>query len=166
MATGPPQNRKPTRRRQVASDYDDPFRAPTKSENIEFKRRARTQDKEISDIYEAGRKEGQGESRKSGGSSGGKTPPRKTPARKRRPVPGALSARAAARQLQAPVRAQLTTGLYLAGLALAIVALYDVLASPATPGGFSGAQAFTQGLGGLSRALRWLSLPLPMPDRR
>lgn len=66
----------------------------------------------------------------------------------------ARSLRAAARQLQAPVRAQMTSGLRLVGLMLALVALYAVLTNAAAFGG---------ALGGAARALEWLRAPQPIP---
>lgn len=150
--TRPPTTRKPPARR-VAGDFDEPSRAPNKSENAELKRRAKSQDQELADVYEAGRKEGQAAGGKGSGSAAGS---KKSTAR--RPVPGARSARTAARQLQAPVRAQLVSGMRIFGLTLAVVALYDVLTGP-------GPDAFSGVVGGVAKGLHWLGSPIPIPKR-
>jgi len=157
MAAGKaPAGKAPTRKppaRKVAGDFDEPSRAPNKSENAQFKRQAQSHDQELADIYEAGRKEGAGGAGKKKPSSSSKGS-----GGRRKATPGARSARTAVRQLQAPVRAQVTSGLRILGITLAIVALYNVLTAP-------GPQAISGVLGGFTRALHWLSSPLPVPER-
>jgi hypothetical protein len=139
------------RRKPVASDFDDPFDAPTPAER---RRIDEEQSRPYRESYEEGRKQGRQESKSKSGKSGH----RPSSSRRKRRVPGAVSARTAARQLQAPVRAQVTSGLRIAGVTLALVALYNVLTTP-------GPEAFSGVLNGLSRALTWLSMPTPVPKR-
>lgn len=76
---------------------------------------------------------------------------RRPPARRRR---APRSVRAAARRLEAPVRAQVTSGLYVTGLALAVVAIYLLLTTAeALPEAVRGAA------NGPAKALRWLADP-------
>lgn len=143
-----PYSGRPRQRRPAASDFDEPFRAPTTAER---RRIDAEQAGPYKEAYEAGRKEGRQQA--------GRSPsPKKRPSSSRRRPPGARSARAAARQLEAPVRAQVTSGLKSLGLMLGIVALYNVLTPPG-PQGLSGV------LGGISKGLGWLSSATPIPKR-
>lgn len=134
-----PYSSRPRQRSQPTGDFD----APTPAER---KRMDKEQSAPYRESYDEGRKQGREESRKKSGSG------------RRRPVPGARSARTAARQLQAPVRAQVTSGLRIVGMTLALVALYNILVGP-------GPDAFSGVMGGLQRALHWLSAPIPVPER-
>jgi hypothetical protein len=121
------------------------FDAPTPAER---RRIDEEQSRPFKESYEAGRKHGRDEGAKKGG--------QRKPSASRRRVPGAVSARTAARQLQAPVRAQITSGMRIAGITLGIVVLYDILTTP-------GPEAFSGVLGGLSKVLGWISAATPVP---
>lgn len=145
-----PYSGRPRPQRKAASDFDDPFVAPTAAER---RRMDAEQSRPFREAHAAGRKEGATQARKTGGKpAAAKRPPA------RRPVPGARSARTAARQLQAPIRTQVTSGMRIFGLTLAVVALYNVLSPP-------GPQFFSGVLGGVSKALEWLSSPIAVPKR-
>lgn len=144
MATTRPKSRPKPRRRPVASDFDDPSRAPTPAER---RRMDAEQSRPYREAYDAGRQEGRHE----------RAPARKKSTSSRR-RPGSRSAHTAARQLAAPVRTQLTSGLKTIGLTLAIVALYNVLTAP-------GPQALSGVFGGISKGLGWLSSATPVPKR-
>jgi len=154
MATTRPKSSSPAKRkppaRKVAGDFDDPFRAPSAAER---RRMDAEQSAPYREAYEAGKKAG-----KVAGKPGVASSRQSGKTRRRRPPPGAKSARAAARQLQAPVRAQVTSGLKAAGLMLAVVALYNVLTKP-------GPEALSGVFGGVSRGLTWLSSATPVPKR-
>ena len=134
-----PYSSRPRQRSQPTGDFD----APTPAER---KRMDREQSAPYRESYDEGRKRGREESRKK--------PSAKSRSGRRRPGP----ARTAARQLQAPVRAQVTSGLRIVGMTLALVALYNILVGP-------GPDAFSGVMGGLQRALHWLSAPIPVPER-
>lgn len=134
-----PYSGRPSATRSSRKQGEATFDAPTPAER---RRMDQEQAAPYKESYEAGRKAGHEEAAKKG--SGSKKPTRK------RPAPGARSARAASRQLQAPVRAQLTSGMALLGMSLGLVALYDVLTS---------VEAFTGALGGLKKGLEWLAAP-------
>jgi hypothetical protein len=119
------------------------FDAPTPAER---RRMDEEQSRPYREAYQAGEKAGR--ERTAG--------PKKRPSSSRRRAP--QSVRTAARQLQAPVRTQVTSGLRVAGVTLALVALYNILTTP-------GPEAFSGVLGGLSRALQWLAAPTAIPSR-
>jgi hypothetical protein len=149
-----PYSGRPRQRRPVASDFDDPSRAPTPAER---RRIDEEQSRPYRESYEEGRKRGREDARSTKKPSQSKQPARRAPAR-RRAAPGARSARTAVRQLQAPVRAQVTSGLRIFGLTLAVVALYNILTGP-------GPDAFSGVLNGVSKALDWLGKPTAIPER-
>jgi len=105
--------------------------------------------------YEAGQKAGREEAAKTpGGNKPAAKKAAKKPAQRRPPQ----SLRTARRQLASPVRAQLTGGFQLLGMALGLVALYDILTN---------APAVSGVLGGFSRGLSWLAAPdRTVPVRR
>lgn len=130
--------------RKVASDFDDPFRAPTAAER---RRMDAEQAAPYKEAYEAGHKEGQAKANAKK-PAGKKAPAKRPSSSSRRRAPQSL--RTASRQLAGPVRTQITGGLQLTGMALGLVALYAILTN---------APAFTGVLDGLSRGLRWLAAP-------
>ncbi|MGH9042672.1 MAG: hypothetical protein ACRDZ3_20850 [Acidimicrobiia bacterium] len=135
---------KPRRARNIADVSDeDAFRPPTAAERKRLDADAARPYKES---YEAGRRDAQRQAR-------AKTTGRRPAAGKRR---GSPAARRAARQLQAPIQAQVTSGLRILGLTLAVVALYSVL---------NNAGAVSGVLGGFARAVDWLGSARAIPSR-
>jgi hypothetical protein len=147
----PYSGRPKTGRSQPTGDFD----APTPAER---RRMDEEQSRPFREAYQAGEKAGKDAAKKQGSGAKAKGKGRGSSAA-RRPARGPWSARTAARQLQAPVRAQVTSGLRVAGITLALVALYNVLTTP-------GPEAFSGVLGGLSRALQWLAAPTAIPSRK
>lgn len=151
MAAGRPAARPKPASRGRRQPAEDPFVAPNKAQDRRFKAQARGQEDVLKRTYEAGRKEGAAAAR-------GKSAPRSRPgaSRSRRSAPGAKTARKVARELQAPVRAQFTSGLRLIGLALAVTALYAILSNAAAFGGV---------LGGIGKAFDWLGSTRGVPHK-
>lgn len=154
-----PSASKPRHRSMAPGTGKGDFDAPTPAER---RRMDKEQSAPYRESYEAGQKQGREEGRRkpAGGRSSAPRPSAsKRAGGRRRPVPGARSTRSAVRQLQAPVREQVTSGIRIVGVSLALVALYNILVPP-------GPEAFTGVLRGASRALTWLSAPTPFPTKR
>lgn len=117
------------------------FDAPTPAER---KRLDAEQSAPYRDSYEQGREDVKRQPAR---------PKKRPPAKRRAPQ----SVRTASRQLAAPVRAQVTGGLRLTGMALGLVALYAVLTS---------APAFSGVLNGIAKGLDWLAAPNRTIPRR
>lgn len=131
----------------------------TKADVAAMKRRARAAEDPYKAAYEAGVEEGRESARparkRSTSTSSTRTsrhPAKGRAARRgRRPHARRSSpARRAARQLQAPVRAQVVGGLRTVGLSLSVVGLFLFLENASAVSGF---------LGGVARGLEWLRSP-------
>jgi hypothetical protein len=141
--------------RQAPGPGEASFDAPTAAERRHLDEE---QSRPFKEAYAAGEKAGK-EAARAGAKKGtgkGKPSSSKRPSSSRRRAP--RSVRTAARQLQAPVRVQVTSGLRIMGVTLALVALYNILTTP-------GPEAFSGVLGGLSKALQWISAPAPIPKK-
>ncbi|MFA5711817.1 MAG: hypothetical protein WDA30_24950 [Mycolicibacterium sp.] len=133
----------------MAQDIDFSGR-PTKSDQRKLKAQARSSDDMLAQVYEDGRREGRRQAKSGRSTTTGRA--RKSAARTTGKAVGrqARRARPGARQLTNPSRAEVSSGIQLVGLTLAVIALYLVLQNAT---GVSGA------LGGLARGIAWLSSP-------
>lgn len=142
-ATPKPATPKP--RRRLHQVDDDPFGAPTKADLADLKRQARGEEKRLEAIYEAGRKEGRTERPKGSAKPKSSTSrPKSKTASKKSPT------RRAARQLAAPVRAQIRSGTRLITMTLGLLALYLFLSS---------APQVSGALAGVTKGFTWLTRP-------